>query len=302
MLRIFCLGLVVSTILSLSENAQAMVRTLKPNSEKDSGSIEYMGVKANLTYSKGVYENGRVKYLPMLTLSDGRQVVKVRGKENFYRSSMVQIAEMDKSNPFPEVIFSSYSGGTHCCTFVKIITSNKDGSSWRTVDVGRFDGESFEVKDPDGSGLYYYITDDDRFKYKFSSYAGSYPPIRVWQLNGTEIKDVSKESRFYPLHRQRLQSISDKVKAATGETEVHGLLAGYVATKIILNETKSAWELMLARYKKGDEQGLKECKGSYDDKGKCNGRLIEYTSFPNALQNFLIDTGYLQSNTILPSL
>ena len=277
-------------------SSEVKVPTLKFDykNPKDSGTIQYKGVQAILNYSKKINENGRIDYLPMLTVLAGRQVIKVEGKGNIYRSSMVQIAEMDKSNPFPEVIFSSYTGGTHCCTVVKIITSNSDGSNWKIVDVGRFDGTLFEVKDPDGSGLYYYITDDDRFKYKFSSYAGSYPPMRVWQLNGLEIKDVSKESRFYPLHRQTLQRMWRSIDATTKESEINGILAGYVATKAILNETISGWELMLTRYDSNRKDGLEECKAGYDDQNKCNDNLIKYFSFPEALRAFLITTGYLQ--------
>ena len=118
--------------------------------------------------------------------------------------------------------------------------------------------------------------------------------MRVWQLKGLEIKDVSKESRFYPLHRQRLQRMWRSIDSTTKESEINGLLAGYVATKAILNETISGWELMLNRYDSNRKDGLEECKAGYDDQNKCKDNLIKYFSFPEALRAFLITTGYLQ--------
>jgi len=262
--------------------------------KKDSGSIEYKRVRASLNYSKRINEIGRIDYSPTLSISIGKQVITVAGEDNLYRSSMVQIAEMDKSNPFPEVIFSSYTGGAHCCTIIKIITSSPDGLIWRVVNAGRFDGGTREVEAPDSGELYYLIRSDNRFLYKFSSYARSFPPMRVWQLNDLELKDISKDTRFHSLHRQTLGLMWKNIKIATESGEVNGLLAGYTATKALLGEAISGWELMLERYDRTRTDGLEVCKSGYSDQGKCKEGLVKYYSFPEALRAFLIDTDYLQ--------
>jgi len=71
--------------------------------------------------------------------------------------------------------------------------------------------------------------------------------------------------------------------------EVNGILAGYVAQKILLGEDEEGWNFMLARYDRDYDWGL----DIYDDQGEVVGR---YPDFPSALRAFLIDTGYLSPN------
>ena len=64
----------------------------------------------------------------------GKSVFKATGSESPIRSTLVQIAEMDAENPHPEVIFSSFTGGAHCCNEVQIATSTP---GWLSMEKGR---------------------------------------------------------------------------------------------------------------------------------------------------------------------
>lgn len=48
-------------------------------------------------------------------------------------SVVVQLAEMDPTNPYPEVLLSSFSFGAHCCNRIQVLSSNQSGTTWREV-------------------------------------------------------------------------------------------------------------------------------------------------------------------------
>ncbi|MBV5261352.1 hypothetical protein FLX56_23330 [Synechococcus moorigangaii CMS01] len=260
-----------------------------------SQTIASQGVTVNLRYDEQPTGEEWTDYIPTLTISVGDQEVLSQTEDPYFMMySLAQIAEMDPNNDFPEVIFSQYSGGAHCCAMVQIFTQDPETNTWQVVDVGAFDGGPISVEDPDGSGVYKYVTSDNRFLYRYSSYAGSFPPIQIWQLEGLTLRDVSQEKRFFPLHRERIQAMWESIQAAETEGyEVNGILAGYVATKAILGETQAGWNLMLNRYDKNSDWGLEECRGDFDDQGNCEGGLLSYDTFPAALKAFLEEANYL---------
>ncbi len=71
------------------------------------------------------------------------------------------------------------------------------------------------------------------------------------------------------------------------KAEVNGILAGYVAQKILLGEYEEAWQFLLANYDKNSDWGL-DIYGESTAIGK-------YPDFPTALSAFLLKNGYLGS-------
>lgn len=276
-------------------NAEVATLEFEFDTPSQSQTMTSRGVTVNLRYDEQPNGEDWTDYIPTLTIRvDDQEVLRQTGDPSFMMYGLAQIAEMDPSNDFPEVIFSQYSGGAHCCAIVNIFTQNPETNAWETVNVGAFDGGPVPVADPDGNGIYEYVTSDNRFLYRYSSYAGSFPPVQVWQLEGLRVRDVSQEARFFPLHRERLQAMWESIQnAATEGYEVNGMLAGYVATKAILGETQAGWNLMLNRYDRTSDWGLEECRGNFDDQGNCAGGLLTYDSFPAALKEFLEATNYL---------
>jgi hypothetical protein len=199
----------------------------------------------------------------------------------------IQIAELDSSNPFPEVVVSFFTGGAHCCSVTSVITSNADGSAWNTVDVGRFDGGPMLAVDLDGDGTYEFETRDNAFLYAFACYACSEAPLRVLALKDGELKDVSADPRFRPSHAAWLRTMIVGVP----EQEVNGFLAGYVAQKIRLGEGKQAWDLMLKYFDRNTDWGLEICDQDRDENGECPGETTKVT-FPQALELMLKKNGY----------
>ena len=70
--------------------------------------------------------------------------------------------------------------------------------------------------------------------------------------------------------------------------EVNGILAGYVAQKILLGEYEQGWKFMLANYDRTSDWGLT----IYQE----DREIGKYLDFPTALKAFLIQQGYLDKN------
>ena len=99
--------------------------------------------------------------------------------------------------------------------------------------------------------------------------------------------NVTSEPRFKPAHASYLKGIIENVP----DEEVNGFLAGYVGEKILLGESKPAWDLMLAYYDKASDWGLDTCDQPLNEDGECPGREVKLT-FPDALERMFKENGY----------
>lgn len=228
----------------------------------------------------------------------GRPVGELRGfASEGGPSAVVQLAEMDPANPYSEVLLSSFSFGTHCCNRIQVLSSNSRGTAWREVRLEPdLDGGATPAQDPLRSGRFLIVDYDNRFLYRFDCYACSHPPRRIWQLQGDRFVDVSDRSALRPLHQQRLRAMAVWF-SRKDPGSVNGFLAGYVATKARLGQLPEAWALLKRRYDRHSKDGLRDCRGARDTSGRCQGRELLYSTFPDALRAFLLETGYLQADT-----
>lgn len=119
--------------------------------------------------------------------------------------------------------------------------------------------------------------------YAFSSYAASFPPSKISTFQQGKLADVTRK---YPQElRKTLAAMLKAFQLAKKEkAEVNGILAGYVAQKILLGEYQEAWQFLLANYDKNSDWGL-------DIHGE-NTVIGKYPDFPTALRAFLLKNGY----------
>jgi hypothetical protein len=247
-------------------------------------------VKAALTYVESTGADGSVIRNPVVTVFvDDREVAKTEtdGSGSDDPPVSVQIAELDPSNPHPEVVVSFFTGGAHCCSDTSVILSNADGTAWSSLVVGDFDGGPMLAVDLDGDGRYEFEIRDNAFLYTFACYACSETPLEVLAVENGAVKNVSDDPRFRPAHEAWLKNMIGNMP----EYDVNGFLAGYVGEKIRLGEGKSAWGLMLAHYDKDSDWGLEICDQDLDENGQCLGKMIKLT-FPDALELTLKESGY----------
>lgn len=289
--RSLLLGLLAGLGLLATPGTAQILRT-DGNSGRTGGDIRRGSVVASLR-QRPFTENGVQGTRPVVTVTvNGQRVGQMLGSPAPFPAALVQIAEMDPANPYPEVLLSSFTGGAHCCNDTVVLTSDRRGRIWKPVRIGPFDGGPQPAEDPTRSGRSVIVGVDNRFLYRFDSFAGSYPPPRIWALEGLRFSDVTRQPQYRPLVRdsfRRMQKTLAEMPQAG-----NGVLAGYVATAALVDQFPGAWQLMLQRYDRSSDWGLTTCPGDrYDDKGRCRSREIVYSSFPEALRAFLIETGYI---------
>lgn len=274
------------------------VKPATPNIEAGSGEEETeptsreiaLGpLKAALSYRREGAGEG-ASTIPVVTIfADGKQIAELEGEGTGTGDPpvSVQIAEIDPGNSSPEVVVSFYTGGAHCCSDTKVISASKDGASWKTIELGQFDGGPLLASDVAGDGHPVFETRDNAFLYAFGCYACSAAPLKILTVEDGESKTVSADPRFRQVHESYLKSMITQVP----DEEVNGFLAGYVAEKILLGEGKQAWALMLAHYDKASDWGLDVCDKPLDTDGNCPGKK-ERLTFPAALERMLNENGY----------
>jgi hypothetical protein len=239
----------------------------------------------------GEGEDGEVMRAPVVTVFAGdTEVAKLEGEGSGFADPpvSVQIAELDGSNPYPEVVVSFYTGGAHCCSDTSVVTASPDGSNWTTVALGEFDGEPLLATDVNGDGSYEFMIRDNAFLYAFACYACSEAPLNLLAIDNGGVKDVTREERFKPAHEAWLKSMINNVPDGS---DVNGFLAGYVGEKILLGEGKSAWETMLAYFDQASDWGLEFCDKPLNEDGECPVATVRLT-FPQALERMLKENGY----------
>ena len=259
-----------------------------------SGPIE---VRGELLSEKSKY--GAETKTPVVAVSiGGNEVGRVIGSQSPYSSAVVQLADLDPSNKYPEVLLSSFTGGAHCCNQVKVLTSDKSGENWFEAELPAFDGSSAPAQDPIGNGHYFVVAGDDRFLYRFTNYSCSTSPSQIWALDGKKFKNVSFSPDFSAIHLNQLKSFEDgfseRIKGSSDSDCINGFLAGYVAIKALAGQLEGGWSKMLSYYYRHSDWGLSECQAGYDDKGECRGIETKYSSFPESLKTFLLRSGYIK--------
>ncbi|MEB3263967.1 MAG: hypothetical protein VKJ66_06315 [Synechococcus sp.] len=233
---------------------------------------------------------------PVVTVRlQGRAVGQLHGEERagpMAPDGLVQIAELDPANPWPEVLLSSFTGGAHCCNSTVVLTSTADGTRWRTVALEPLNGGPEPARQPLPDGRWRIVTVDNRFLYRFACYACSVAPVQVLELQGDRFVDVSADPRFRPLFAADRDRLKDWFQEPDPNSP-NGFLAGWVATEARLGAAGPAWEEMLRRYDRSSDWGLSECRAGFDGEGRCLAPEVRYGSFPEALRAFLRETGYL---------
>jgi hypothetical protein len=202
------------------------------------------------------------------------------------------IGELDPSNDTREVVFTSYTGGAHCCTLVVVLSKTNTG--WRRIELGPMDGEpAYEFpRDIDGDGIPELVVNDANFAYAFAAYAFSWMPPVVYQFrDGREI-DASKDPRYAKLFKDDMvRTRAECVNHANEER--NGACAAFIADASRLGHRDFAWPVMLSNYNRDDRWQLPPgCKTMLVDDQCPKGEEIVFTKFPDALAWFLDHSGY----------
>jgi hypothetical protein len=229
--------------------------------------------------------------VPVLTVSVGEhKVLETVGVASGFDfpATDASIVDIDPNNTRPEVYFTSFSGGMHCCT--EVIVATQVGDKWTAVPMGAFDGDGDFLQDLDDDGHAEIATVDNRFLYEFDCYACSAAPLRILTVRRGQPVDASGETQFLPAHRAWLAQIEAAVDPAQRWTS-RGFLAGWVAAKARVGEGAAALAALDANWDLAADQGEEVCLTGQPIED-CPRRKKAILKFPDRLKLFLEQTGY----------
>lgn len=188
----------------------------------------------------------------------------------------------------PSVVFTSYSGGAHCCVEVQV--AQPSGKAWKKINLGSWDGGGIEApRDVNGDGIADFVFVDNAFLYAFDSYAASWAPPLVMNVANGKGVNVSAAKRYAALNRADME----KTKPECAKHQ-NGACAAYVADAARIGRFDEAWTFMLANYDKKSEWTYPaRCNGAKVDY-QCKGTETKPKDYPEALRWFLEDNGYIK--------
>jgi len=228
--------------------------------------------------------------VPVLTVQAGGKTVLETvgvGSGFSFPATEASIADIDAGNARPEVYFSSYSGGAHCCTQVFVAT--QVGNAWKAVDAGFFDGDGNLLRDLDGDGHAELVAPDNRFLYAFDAYAASAAPLQVMTVRRGELADVSREIQYFAAHRQWLTDMEGW--AGSDRWSSPGFLAGWVVARQRVGEGLAAWNELDAHWDRAADEGEETCRID-QPLDLCPPEEKAVLQFPERLKLFLEQNGY----------
>ena len=211
-------------------------------------------------------------------------------------AAQVEVMKLDPRSQIPQVVFTYYTGGAHCCTVTQIAAADPNGS-WHVLDGGSQDGDGYDFRDINHDGGKELIASDNSFLYAFGCYACSYTPTRIKQLVGLELKDVTKDAAYRPFLQQQLENMEASARKYGDDQTFSspGYLAGWVAAKTLIGQLPEAWSTMLKTYREDPNWPLEECSKPVP-LYQCAAADKHRLDFPHALADHLIAQGYITSS------
>ena len=199
---------------------------------------------------------------------------------------------LDRTSPAPVILFDVYTGGAHCCDAVKLISLR--GGRWTSSDLGDWNG-GFGIEDLDGDGRPELIAEDQRFLYRFGSYAGSAPAPAIYEVRGGKLVEASALPRYRPYYARELP----RYRRSCVEDDLDGgPCAGFVAMSLRAGEPAEAAFAVLDR-----AAAAHQLKGPWTIPERCGGDPSgcerdqpekSFSTLHAAVEWFLRDIGYLR--------
>ncbi len=222
---------------------------------------------------------------PALTIDEG-------GATSKYFRLWIGIGKLAPSDAAPSVVIEGYTGGAHCCATLRVVTPV--GDNLRLVEFEAIDGSGMETfpTDIDGDGRVDFLRQDDRFRYQFSSGAGSLSPPVIFNIIDGNLVDVSKDPRFRSVWT-RFAAEARASCADMSQADRNGACAAYVAAGARLGSFAPAMREAESLAAKGKHLDLPTACRVAAPEGNCPaGMERKFRTFGEALRWFLEDTGY----------
>ena len=206
-------------------------------------------------------------------------------------SSQAAFIKLDAKSTVPQLVFTRFSGGAHCCTMTWIAAKPDGAAGWSLTEGAYLDGGGYWFEDVDGDGGQELLSVDNRFLYAFDSYAGSFAPVHISKFRDGKIEDVTEEPAMQARLKQDLAGIEYAAKVDPGMWKQNGFLAGWAASKMRLGQGMDAWQVVSENMASDTGFGPQECTSgqSLDD---CPVDNLKPIPVLKGLADFLKENGY----------
>lgn len=187
------------------------------------------------------------------------------------------VGRLDRTGA-PYVMVRSSSAGEMCCSTDQVVVSEgRDRGSFALPTVGN-EGASwtaFFPRDIDGDGRADFVFRDERFLHQFDSGGGTvYAPLRIWNIRGGRLVEVSAERRYRRVFRTDLAG--RRFYCLRSQDPIPLACPAYAATAARLGRFQAAWSDILRVYRSG------------------RGGSATQAARPNQIRSFLRANGYLR--------
>jgi hypothetical protein len=162
----------------------------------------------------------------------------------------VRIRDLDTDGE-PEVIATLAIGGVHNRAYSFFFTYDPSATRYRALKAWWHEVRP-TIVDLDRDGATEFVGRDMRFAYEFSSFGGSYFPVRVWTYRGGSLATTT--TGYASLIREDAGRLWRWYLAERGRRhpDVRGILAAYQADKYLLGEQNDGWRRLEIAFRRGE--------------------------------------------------
>ncbi|HEV7563983.1 MAG TPA: hypothetical protein VGO24_10845 [Solirubrobacterales bacterium] len=151
-----------------------------------------------------------------------------------------RVVQLD-ATPEPEVVFTLYSIGAHCCVFAEVFRWD-DKLGRYLVTTRNFLDSGYLLKDLRHDGHPLFAGSDNRLAYRFSCFLCSIFPPQIWEFRGGEFIDVT---RSFPKQVKRdLARAKQYYRQARGKADIRGILTDLVADTCLLDRCQAGFSVV----------------------------------------------------------
>jgi streptogramin lyase len=164
-------------------------------------------------------------------------VPRLRGYAAFSDSNSLTVRDLDGDRE-PEVMLVLNWNGTHCCFWSRIYEFDLARNTYAAHN--RFWGNAGAepvLRDLNGDRRPEFLSLDDRFSERFTSFAGSVSPIQIWSYRHGKLRDVT---RRYPRLIRRDAARIWRLYLKYRKGDVRGILPAWMADEYLLGRAAFA--------------------------------------------------------------
>jgi hypothetical protein len=132
----------------------------------------------------------------------------------------------------PEVALLFYTGGAHCCFGAQVYRQASNGRYVLAAER-TFGNPPGRIRDLDRDGRPEFVTGDNRFAYRFTAYAFSRWPLRVWSFERGRLVNRTRSHRRH-VRADAARRWREYRRRRGGHFDVRGVFAGWAGDMCLL--------------------------------------------------------------------